>query len=478
MRSSSCSPSSVPSSPSVSTLTSLPPPAPQIPSAFRQSLRSWWSNVGQKQAQISEQRILLRLPYFSKYSKPPSTTPEAPLTVTSSLVPLSKPKHYLNTLAISSTDPDTAPSAAPPAVLLHGYGAGLGFFFRNIPSLGWWAEQRRTSVYALDWLGMGRSARVPFTVKAKRDDVSARVHEAESFFIDSLEEWREAMGLERMTLIGHSLGAYLSVAYALRHPERVSKLILLSPAGVPRGPNYTEISREMTDHGADPEGEHHSHPDRDSSNAEPATGKRLAGMRSGQKKHSHQAEPQSFGRKVFTYLWEEGWSPFQVVRSTLFWGPMLVGKYSSRRFQGLDEEETRDLHDYILNITMAKGSGEYCISHLLEPGAHARMPLVDRVGALKIPITFVYGDHDWMDPLGGMQSVEALRQAGNGEGKMYIVNNAGHHLYLDNPDAVNALLLKELDKQHQSYSHLRNDSDSTDSSSEHSSPDGYNAFYS
>jgi cardiolipin-specific phospholipase len=40
---------------------------------------------------------------------------------------------------------------------------------------------------------------------------------------------------------------------------------------------------------------------------------------------------------------------------------------------------------------------------------------------------FLDGDHDWMDPLGGMQSVEALRQAGNGEGKMYIVNNAGHH---------------------------------------------------
>lgn len=32
-----------------------------------------------------------------------------------------------------------------------------------------------------------------------------------------------------------------------------------------------------------------------------------------------------------------------------------------------------------------------------------------------------------MDPVGGMQSVEKLRQAGNGEGKMYVVNNAGHH---------------------------------------------------
>lgn len=36
-------------------------------------------------------------------------------------------------------------------------------------------------------------------------------------------------------------------------------------------------------------------------------------------------------------------------------------QYSSRRFSGLTEEETRDMHDYILNITLSKGSGEYCI---------------------------------------------------------------------------------------------------------------------
>ena len=47
------------------------------------------------------------------------------------------------------------------------------------------------------------------------------------------------------------------------------------------------------------------------------------------------------------------------------------------------------MHDYILNITLAKGSGEYCISHILAPGAHARMPMVDRIDALKIPVTFV-----------------------------------------------------------------------------------------
>lgn len=124
------------------------------------------------------------------------------------------------------------------------------------------------------------------------------------------------------------------------------------------------------------------------------------------------------------------------------------------------------MHDYIMNITLAKGSGEYCISHILEPGAHARMPLVDRIHALRkdLPVTFVYGDHDWMDPVGGEESIRNLRKAGNSLGKMYIIENAGHHgtlymsedritpdyrlyaVYLDNKDAVNELLLRELDK--------------------------------
>jgi cardiolipin-specific phospholipase len=163
---------------------------------------------------------------------------------------------------------------------------------------------------------MGRSARVPFTVKAKRDDIPGRVHEAESFFVQSLEDWRQLMGLEKMTLIGHSLGAYLGIVYALRYPTRVSKLILLSPAGVPRDPNNTVPSRELTDTQDDIKSDDY---------ATPVTKAQLEDMRKGLKKIASQ---ESRTRKLFTYLWEEGWSPFQVVRSVMFWGPMLVGKVS------------------------------------------------------------------------------------------------------------------------------------------------------
>lgn len=32
-----------------------------------------------------------------------------------------------------------------------------------------------------------------------------------------------------------------------------------------------------------------------------------------------------------------------------------------------------------------------------------------------------------MDPDGGAEAVENMRQAGNGQGKMYIIPHAGHH---------------------------------------------------
>ena len=42
-----------------------------------------------------------------------------------------------------------------------------------------------------------------------------------------------------------------------------------------------------------------------------------------------------------------------------------ASQYSSRRFGALNEDETRDMHDYITNITLSKGSGEYCICQSL-----------------------------------------------------------------------------------------------------------------
>ncbi|KAB5595566.1 Abhydrolase domain-containing protein [Ceratobasidium theobromae] len=387
------------------------PVARDIPTTFTASFAQWWCSSA-SQSSLSEERLFRKIPFFRSAS---DTAPTAEGVVGRlTTVELSGKGRYLNMFSMSPVDSDSkeviASPKTPPAVFLPGYGAGIGFFYQNFPALSEWATKRKTNVYALDWLGMGRSARVPFKVHAKREDIKGRVEEAEAFFLDALEEWREKMGIEQMSLVGHSLGAYLSTAYALKYPTRVSRLILLSPAGVPRDPNSTEeLSREIDltpDQSGAVNGE-----------AVPATDARVGAVKAQQQEAKRE---ESTLRKVATYLWEEGWSPFQIVRSAAFYGPWLVGK----------------------------------VPHLLAPGAHARMPLVDRVGALRIPTTFVYGDHDWMDPEGGRASIDALKRAGNFSSKMYIIQGAGHHVYLDNLKATNKLIVKELDQAVDLKSHL------------------------
>jgi len=47
---------------------------------------------------------------------------------------------------------------------------------------------------------------------------------------DDIDALRKTLGLERVTLLGHSFGATIALNYALRHPDNVKRLILVSAA--------------------------------------------------------------------------------------------------------------------------------------------------------------------------------------------------------------------------------------------------------
>jgi len=94
---------------------------------------------------------------------------------------------------------------SPPLVLVPGYGAGAGFFFRNLDGLA-----RFFRVHAVDLLGTGMSGRPRWAARTRE--------EAEDFFLGGLAAWRSALGLERerMVLVGHSLGGAPRAARAAR----------------------------------------------------------------------------------------------------------------------------------------------------------------------------------------------------------------------------------------------------------------------
>ncbi|KAL8279290.1 hypothetical protein RQP46_008327 [Phenoliferia psychrophenolica] len=321
-------------------------------------------------------------------------------------------------------------------IVCHGYGNGLGFYFQNLQAL---TSQPATRTYFLDWLGMGRSGRPSFPYIKTSDDspagVKARVTAAENFFVDSLEEFRIKSEIKRpMTLVGHSIGGYLSSAYALRFPENVKKLVLISPVGVPLSPYAPAaqkgLKKTTRDEGAEIAAalEHDMLPSAsaaaESSHLPPA--------------------PKTW----WTYLWEKNYSPFGVLRGAGFMGPSLLSRYASRRFATFEDDVKSDLFSYLYEISTARGSGEYCLAHLLAPGAYGRSPLLERLDKLDVPITFIYGDHDWMDSKGGYDVVKKLKAKAESQetadqkrySRVIINPHSGHWVHLENPEGFNQII--------------------------------------
>ena len=112
--------------------------------------------------------------------------------------------------------------AGEPILCIHG-GPGMsgGYFFPDPevwgPGVRALAADRR--VLAYDQRGCGGSG-VP--------DVEQPL--ALSRHVDDLASVCDALGLERPTVLAHSFGSVLAILFALQHPERLSRLILIGGA--------------------------------------------------------------------------------------------------------------------------------------------------------------------------------------------------------------------------------------------------------
>ncbi|NOY27954.1 MAG: alpha/beta hydrolase [Oligoflexia bacterium] len=112
---------------------------------------------------------------------------------------------------IQPRDPD-----ATPLVFVHGLSSSMGFWEYQLNHL---AAERR--VLALDLPGYGASSRpdAPYTPP---------------WYSEVLTAWLDQLGLDRVVIVGHSMGGQVALTFALRHEDRVAGLVLAAPAGFER----------------------------------------------------------------------------------------------------------------------------------------------------------------------------------------------------------------------------------------------------
>lgn len=236
---------------------------------------------------------------------------------------------------LTSKENHHSTSTDTPLVLLHGYMNGGLYFFRNLVGL----TNYFTNVYAIDMLGWGLSSRPNFRL---RDN---SVETTEEYFVESLEKWRKAHNIDKMILAGHSMGGYFACAYCEKYPERVERLILLSPVGVPTKSEQVEAIRKNA----------------------------------------------TFTRRLFlsfyTSMFENGTTPCSVLRTL----PKkksrhYVESYVKHRLPAITDPSEQDaVSSYLYYNSVLPGSGEYCINRILNPDVLAKKPLVNRIPHLKVP---------------------------------------------------------------------------------------------
>ncbi|KAL0278679.1 UNVERIFIED_CONTAM: hypothetical protein PYX00_000429 [Menopon gallinae] len=331
------------------------------PTQHRSWLWSWltWSAADGGMLRAAEKKILsyLKTAYRGSYVNIGATVGEA---------------DKLWTISLNTESNKT------PMLLLHGLASGVALWVLNLDSF---AASR--PVYAIDVLGFGRSSRPTFSSDAM---------EAERQLVQSVEEWRREMNLDKIILLGHSMGGFLAASYAIRYPDRVKHLILADPWGFPEKPD--DISQRYNI---------------------PIWVKAIAYM----------VQP-------FNPLWG--------VRAAGPFGQWLIKKARPdiiRKFAPLLKEDIGMVPQYIFQCNAQTPSGESAFHAMMTGFGWAKNPIIKRMDMLRpdIPITLIYGSRSWVDNSAG-EKIKELR-SGTSYVNIIVISGAGHHVYADKSEIFN-----------------------------------------
>jgi pimeloyl-ACP methyl ester carboxylesterase len=124
------------------------------------------------------------------------------------------PSQFIDALGLRLHVRDTGPREAPAVLLLHGFGASLHTWEDWAPLL-----EDRFRLIRLDLPGFGLTGPDP-----SRDYSDVRAVAVIAALLD-------ALGVERASVVGSSMGGRIAWRFAAAMPERVERLVLMAPDG-------------------------------------------------------------------------------------------------------------------------------------------------------------------------------------------------------------------------------------------------------
>jgi pimeloyl-ACP methyl ester carboxylesterase len=113
--------------------------------------------------------------------------------------------------------------AGEPLIMIHGIGGHAEAYSRNIPRL---AQHCRP--LAIDMVWHGLSSKPPFG-------------DTMPVYCEQLLDLMDALGLDKVSIEGESMGGHIAMYFGLHYPDKVNKLILNTAAGV----DYDEGTVQM-----------------------------------------------------------------------------------------------------------------------------------------------------------------------------------------------------------------------------------------
>jgi proline iminopeptidase len=261
-----------------------------------------------------------------------------------------------------------------PLLIVHGGpGASHDYFLPYLLPLA-----RHHRLIFIDERGSGRSQgledRSGYTVENMAEDVEAVRH---------------ALGLGKITLLGHSYGGALAQAYALKYQSNLSHLILGSTWSSTRALNEVFVRMKQ--------------------NLSPEVRQRIDSLESvGLFGHGRDYEKNRYTSDYMVAAWGEGYFPYLYQnRPDPNYDPLQNGKMSWELYREMWGEH-----------------GEFVVDGNLKS-----VEYTDRLNTIKVPTLILVGDHDECDP----SLAEAIHQKIAGS-KLVLFPKAGHMTFVDQPE--------------------------------------------